>query len=118
MGDPGSIPRDLLVRMTSAGDEGEDRRLPDGLQAPDTERVQTYDPLGSWGLGIWSEMLTSRDAGLLPSSRLPRSLPTLAWANDQRTFHDGHSRSDRAALTVPAVRPRGHSYHSQADNAG
>jgi hypothetical protein len=63
-------------------------------------------PAVSLAKSIGARMLASRDAGLRPDPRLPRSRLTLAWANDQRTIPDGQPRSDtvtpdpvRCALT-------------------
>jgi hypothetical protein len=87
-------------RLTSAGDKGgvgaaTFRAAP---RPPALRRHRVRTRTGSmmdWVPG--ARLLASRDAGLLPVPRLPRSRLTLAWANDQRTIPGGHSRSDRGS---------------------
>jgi len=60
----------------------------------------------------------SRDAGLPPAPRLPRS-----WLTSRRRTISERSLTDNQGqigmlLTLSAVRSRRHSYHSQADTAG
>jgi hypothetical protein len=68
-----------------------------------------------WALG--ARLLASRDSGLPPAPRLPRSRLTLRRRTiSERALTDSHGQTG-TLLTLFAVRSRRHSYHSQADSA-
>ena len=91
----------LASRLTSSWGRGEGGAQPSFARPPRPPTlnwVQARTRTGSmtdWVSG--ARLLASRDAGLLPAPRLPRSRLTLTWANDQRTIPGGHSRSHRGA---------------------